>query len=381
MANRVLILGGGFGGVAAARRLRDLLPAGDEIVLADRGTHFMMGFRKIAAIVGRAPLEDGMRPLVALERFGIRVLQGEINTIEPGARAAEIDGERIEADAMLVALGAETVPAAIPGLVEHGIDVWSGAGVARAAEALAAIDKGKVVIGIFGVPYKCPPAPFELALLAQEATTARGARIAYEVFSPLPSSLPVVGPAGCEAIEGRLTGMFIDFRRNTKATRVEPGSVVTDQGDIAFDLLFAIPPHRVPPVITQAGLAPEGGWIKADPRTLATSHDGVWAVGDCIALQMAGNKPMPKAGEFAQREGTVAAEHIAAGLLGGSSEAEFWGEGRCFLETGDGEAMIVQGRFLIEPEPEVELTPPSAANLDEKHRFERERLDAWFGPE
>ena len=88
---------------------------------------------------------------------------------------------------------------------------------------------------------------------------------------------------------------------------------------------------------------------------------------------------MPKAGAFAKGAGEIAAQHIAAFLDGGASDARFWGDGACFLEAGNGEAMLVRGRFLSEGEPDVELTTPSKEFLEEKHRFERETLDAWFG--
>src|SRR5688572_644131 len=186
MTKRVLILGGGFGGVAAANRLRTLLDAGDEIILVDRRTHFMMGFRKSQAVVGREPMESGRRPLSALEAKDIRVVNADITSIDPGARAAEVNGERIEADAMLVALGAETVPDAVPGLREHAHNVYATDDVPAAAAALAALDSGRLVVGIFGAPYKCPPAPYELSLLANEELQKRGARVSVTVFTPQP---------------------------------------------------------------------------------------------------------------------------------------------------------------------------------------------------
>jgi len=376
--SRILILGGGFGGIAAAHRLRALLDDDDEITLVDRGTHFVMGFRKTGEIIGREPMAEGSRPLKNLERFGITVVQGSIDRIDPQARAAVVDGQRLEADAMLIALGAETVPDAVPGLAEHGIDIYSHAGVPKAARALRR-DAGIMLIGIFSQPYKCPPAPFELALLAYEAATERGARLKFDSFTPLPSSLPAVGPQGCEAIEGRMKGVGIGFRANTKADRVEAGAVVTDQGEIPFDVLFAVPPHRVPASVAETGLLGPSGWVKVNPATLATPVEGVWAVGDCVGIPTADGKAVPKAGEIAADAGRVAAEHMAAFVRGEASDARFYAEGRCFLETGYGEAMIVRGRFLDDAGPQVELTPPSEDAFEEKKEFERARLDEWFG--
>lgn len=372
MSSRVIVCGGGFGGVAAAVRLRALRPD-VEVVLIDAGTHFQMGFRKVSTILGRGAPDDGARPLAALERLGVRVVQAWIESIDPAARAVTAGGERYEGDALIVGLGAESNPGAVPGLAEHGIDWYTRDGAARAAEAVRGARR--VVIGICGVPYKCPPAPFELALLLREAAP----RLEIECFTPLALTIPVIGQVGCEAIEGRLLGQMIGLRREAKAQRVEPGRVVLDGGDeIGFDVLLAVPPHRPPQVVVDAGLAP-GGWIKVDPRTLETGVEGIYAVGDVAAIPMANGNPLPKAGAFAAAEGEVVAERIAARLEGREPDATFAGDGACFLEVGNGEAMMVRGNFLTSPAPDVELTRPSKEFLDEKHAYEAARLAEWFG--
>jgi sulfide:quinone oxidoreductase len=382
---RVLILGGGFGGISTAHRLRELMGADVEIVLVDRRSSFVMGFRKTSAIVGREPLADVARPLDALAAKDVRVVRGTVERIDPATHSAVVDGEAIDADALVVALGADLAPNKIPGLAEHGINVYSTDGVEPAAEALRTLDDGRLVVGIFGVPYKCPAAPYELAILCADALQERGSRATVHVFTPQPGSLPVVGTAGCAVIEGRLGERGISFRANAKPERVEPGRVIVASGglpledeEIPFDVLFGVPPHVCPKIVVDAGLAQPGGWVTVDPRTLETSIDGVYAIGDVTVIPMANGQPMPKAGAFADAEGRVVAERIAARFAGGSSDAAFDGAGACFLETGGGEAMIVQGNFLTSPAPSVELSPSSAENLAAKDRFERERLDSWF---
>ncbi len=383
--DRVLVLGGGFGGISTAHHLKRLLADDVDVTLVDRRSHFVMGFRKSMAVTGREPLEAGMRPLEGLASHGIRVVQGSIESIEPGAHAAVVDGVRLDADALVVALGAALAPENVPGLAEHGINVYSTDGVARAAQALASLQTGTLAIGIFGVPYKCPAAPYELAILCDDALRDRGSSASVTVFTPQPGSLPIVGAAGCSAIEGRLAQQGITFKANAKGESVEPGRVVLGGGglplddDIAFDVLFAVPPHVCPQVVIDAGLAQPGGWVKVNPRTLETGVDGTYAIGDVTAIMMANGQPMPKAGAFAENEGRVVASRIASRFAGIDPNASFDGQGACFLEVGGGEAMIVRGDFLADPAPAVELTAPSAENLATKAAFEQDLLNVWFG--
>ncbi len=376
---RVLILGGGFGGVATAHALRRQLPPEDEIVLIERRPYFMLGLRKTWAMVGRGTLEEGQRPLKALERYGIRVLQGVIQAIDPVGRAVEVDGQRLEGDAMVVALGAELDPDAVPGFRQHAINVYDPQEIPRAAEAVRAFPGGQVLIGIFGAPYKCPPAPYEMAFLLKELLESRGVRARLAVFTPQPMSLPVLGEAGCSVLEGRLAEHGIEFLPNHKATAVEAGAVIFGERRRPFDLLLGVPPHRPPEVVVRSGLTDGGPWVRVNPRTLETRFPGVYAIGDITEILLPNGMPLPKAGVFAEAEGQVVAARIAAAFAGREPEATFEGEGFCYLELGRGEAMLVRGRFLREPAPEIELTEPSPRYLEEKRAFEAERLRSWFG--
>jgi sulfide:quinone oxidoreductase len=376
---RVLILGGGFGGLVAAHTLRQRLSADDEIILVDQRTHFMVGFRKTWALVGESLLEAGQRPLAALAARGIQVIHAPLTALDPAARAVEVaGGQRLTADAVVVALGAELAPEKVPGLPAHALNIYDPQAIPQAAEALRQFQGGRVLVGIFGVPYKCPPAPYEIALLVNGFFRRKNVKVEMEVFSPQPMSLPIIGPAGCDVIESRLAENGITFLPNHKATAVEPGEVVFANERRPFDLLLGVPPHRCPAVVVQSGLTEGGNWVKPNPRTLETKFPGVYAIGDVVEIAMANGKPLPKAGVFADAMGQVAAERIAAQFSGQESTATFTGEGGCFLEVGEGEAMLVRGRFLAEPVPEVTLTEPSAAYLEEKRSFEAERLKAWL---
>jgi sulfide:quinone oxidoreductase len=376
---RVLILGGGFGGIAAAHRLKQNLGNEVEVILVDRRPYFMVGFRKSWALTGESPLEAGQRPLEGLSRIGVEVRRGNVDSILPLEKSAIVDGEKFEADALIIALGADLVPGAVQGFKEHAYNVYDPEDIPRAEKAVADFKGGKLVIGIFGAPYKCSPAPYEMAILLNEKFRAKGIKATVEVFSPQPKSLPILDGESCDSFESRLEGNGITFHPNHKATSIEAGKVNFENKQIEYDLLLGVPPHKAPLVVRESGLTGESGWVEIDKYTTETSFEGVYAVGDLTQVMLANKKPLPKAGLFAELMGETAAERIASVFKGETPAAKFSGEGGCYLEVGKGKAMMVKGSFLAEPEPLVSLTDSSVQYLEEKKKFESDRLEKWFG--
>lgn len=376
---RVLILGGGFGGIAAAHRLKQRLGDEVEVILVDRRPFFMVGFRKSWALVGESTLEEGQRHLDSLTRLGVRVMQDSITRIDPQARGATMGDQRIDGDALVVALGAELVPTAIPGFKEHAFNVYDPNDIPRAAQVLNEFQGGRLVIGIFGAPYKCPPAPLEMALLIQDQFKKSGVQATIEVFTPQPVTLPILSQESCDAVDGRLLEHGIRTYGHHKALRIDTEEVVFEKRNIGFDLLLGIPPHRAPAVVRESGLTGESGWIEINPRTCATSFEGVYAIGDVTQIVLANKKTLPKAGLFAEMMGETVAERLADEFSGEEPTAQFSGEGGCYFEVGNGKAMMIKGNFLAEPAPIVDITESSKEFYDEKIRFEKDRWAKWFG--
>jgi sulfide:quinone oxidoreductase len=379
--SRTVILGAGFGGIATAHELRSLLGAEHEIDLIDRSSSFLMGLRKLWALAGISPLEDGQRSLSDLERLGINVVQAEVEAIDVQERRVQTSRGDFEADQLVVALGAETRPDLVEGLAEHGHNVWKASEVPAAASALQALSRGRLVILIAGAPYPCPPAPYECSMLVDEYLREQGRREAVEiaVSTVQPLLLPNAGREGSDWIAGQLAGRDISFRTGRKLLRVEAGCVVYEDGEDPFDLLLAVPPHRPPPVILKSGLAGESGWVSVDAGTLQTDFPGVYALGDVTLIRLANGLPLPKAGVIAELEGTRAARAIASAISGGESVPPFDGKGFCFMELGRTAAALVEGDFYARPEPRVVIANPSQGVAEQKRVFESERLLRWFG--
>jgi sulfide:quinone oxidoreductase len=381
MSARTLVLGGGFGGIATAVELRRLLGDDHEIVLVDGKPEFAMGLRKLWELVGRGSIADGSRSRTLLARHGVEFVQTQIEAIDPGARRVQTSDGPLDGDRLVVALGAESRPDLVPGLAEHGHDVWSFAGVRDAAERLASFQGGRILVLVAGAPYPCPPAPYECVLHLHEHLVARGLRDRTElsVATLQPMLMPNAGREGSEWMGGQLADHGISQRVGAKTDRIEPGLVVLAEGEIPFDLLIAVPPHRPPAVVADSGLTASHGWIAVDAGTLATEHEGVYAVGDVTLIPLANGLPLPKAGVMAELQGTRVAQAIAAELRGEEAPAPFDGSGFCPVELGSGSAALVEGHWYAEPEPVVSISGPSAAHAAEKEAFEVEHLERWFG--
>ncbi len=378
---RTLILGGGFGGIAVATELRRLVPPPHQILLVDRKPEFVMGLRKLWELVGLGTLREGSRPRSRLEREGIRFVEAEIESIDPEPRSARVGGQTLEADHLVVALGAVPRPDLVPGLAEHAHDVWDPAGVPALRDALADFDGGTIAIVVAGVPYTCPPAPYECAMLLHDHLLERGLRdrTRLSIATVQPLLLPNAGKEGSAWLATRLGERGIAHAAGKKIRRIERDRVVFEDGDLPFDLLIGVPPHRPPEVVASSPLAGEGGWIAVDPGTLATSFPGVFAIGDVTAIRLANGLPFPKAGLMAESEGTRVAAAIGAELTGAPAAPPFDGRGFCYLETGKSTAALIEGEFFATPAPKVAVRDLSAEHAEAKRRFETERLTRWFG--
>ena len=371
---RTLILGAGFGGIAAATELRRRGDDSDEVILVDRAPDFSMGLRKLWDVFGLGTIAEGSRPRSVLATHGIDFRRGNVDAIDPHARAATVDGERIEADFLVIALGARPRPDLVPGLAEHGHDVWNPAEVPATRAALERFDGGRIAIVIAGGPYACPPAPFECAMLLDEWLRERGLRgrtdLTITTFQPV--LLPNAGKAGSAWLGEQLDQRSIGHRTGRAVEHVAARDVVYEDGAEPFDLMIGVPPHRPPHVV-------EGGFMTVDPGTLETASEGVYAVGDVTQIKLSNGLPLPKAGVIAEAEGVRVARAIAARAGGGAEPPPFDGRGHCFIELGHSVATMVDGDFFADPEPRVVVREPSAETADAKRRFEAERLERWFG--
>ncbi|MEM2139853.1 MAG: FAD/NAD(P)-binding oxidoreductase [Nitrososphaera sp.] len=379
MGKRILILGAGFGGLACANTLRKNLGQEHRIIIIDRKKSFMMGLVKLWVLNGTRNLEESQTPLSSLNAKGIEYLNDEITKIEVAKKRVQVKGHGwLEYDYLVVALGTELAPERVEGFEGRGFNLYDSKQVPGLREKLLALRKGKVAISIMGAPYKCPPAPYEAAMMISDMLEKNGTRkaIDLEVFAPSPIALPVAGPkVSADVVE--MIGKFgIKFSPNCKPKVVRDGEVEFENGRREkFDVLIGIPQHRAPDVIKSSGLAAE--WIAVDRETLRTQFENVFAIGDVTEIKM-GQLAMPKAGIFAEGEAKVVAQEITDEIAGQKPQAAYNGQGYCYVEAGNRTAGYVEADFYNSAGPAFKLDAPAEKYFEKKHEFERSRLKEWL---
>jgi sulfide:quinone oxidoreductase len=385
----IVILGGGVGGLVASIELRKKLGREHRIVLVDKETRHVFAPSFTWVMLGwRAP-DRVLRDLSLLRRKGIEYVNADATEIHPENRVVRTSAGDFAYDYLVVALGAELNPQAVPGLSEAAHTPYSLEGSVALRDALKGFDGGKVAVVIAALPFKCPAAPYETALLLEYAFKQRGIRnsVDLRVFTPETLPMPVAGPGVGTAVKRFLDERGIVFHPQHKLSFVDPGikEITFENGQKAgFDLLVAVPPHRTPEVVRKSVLANEAGWIPVDRGTLKTRFENVFALGDVTSISLPGRYrpdaplPLPKAGVFAHYQASVVADNIAFGIQGGTARKEFGGRGYCFLETGYGAAGYGSGNFYGEPQPAVTFGRPNRFWRFAKVLFEKWWLRHWF---
>jgi sulfide:quinone oxidoreductase len=364
MGRTALILGAGLGGLVAAETLRKLLPASDRVIAVDRAERHFFPPSLLWLMVGERKPEDFTRSLDRLIGRGVEFRHGAVTRIDPQRREVEVAGETLAADALVIALGAEYAPEAIPGLAEAGLNLYTMEGATAIRDALARFQGGRIVVLTAAPMYKCPAAPYEAALLLDSLLRKRGVRdqATIEFFAAEPRPMVVTGPELGAAVRAMIEARGIVYHPEHQVKAIDPAArrIGFASGVAAeYDLLIYVPPHRAPAVARAAGLTNDSGWIPVDRHTLQTQFENVFALGDITTIPLKMGRPLPKAGVFAHGQAEVVAHNIAHTWTGKGESRKFSGYGMCFIEAGGGRAGIGKGNFFAEPTPQVEMRAPN----------------------
>jgi sulfide:quinone oxidoreductase len=362
-SNEVLILGGGSGGLATAGRLKELLGDKISITVIDKQRSFVMGFSLLRVMTGEKTEQEVTVPKEKVSQKGIKFINTEVNRIDVNNGIVRTDQGEFVYDYLVVALGAELAPEKIPGF-ESAFHMYTLEDAKKLRDALSSFRGGSIRLVVSSTPFKCPPAPYEAAMLIDDHLRNKGLRDKsdIQIFTPEPQPMPIAGPEVGNMVVSMLNEKGIGFHSNTKVSLIDGSSkqIVFENGSREkYDLLIAIPPHTTPKVIRESGgLADASEWISVDPKNMQTKYYRVYAIGDVAAVKLPSGMMLPKAATFAFGQAEIVASNIASSVLG--TEARNWdGFGECFIETGSGNAAYGSGSFYSSPKPVINLQIPS----------------------
>jgi sulfide:quinone oxidoreductase len=355
----VLVLGGGVGGTLVAnlisRKIKKQIDAGEAkvTVVDEKGEHvYQPGFMYIA--MGDQDPKSLRKPERQLLDGRVELVIGEVTGIDEDASVVELaDGTKLDYDELILSTGSRILPEAIEHFEDEAHHFYSEEAAARLRRALDGFKGGKIVVGIASMPYKCPPAPLEVAFLIEAELRERGLREKSELHycSPIARAFTIESVSEMATPELESKGIELHTFFNVEAIDPERKVVLSLEGEeLEYDLLVLVPPHKGAQVLMDSGIAPEpGGWLPTDHKTLNVGdREHMWALGDATDL------PLSKAGSTAHFEAPVIAERVSARIQNRTPHPRdgiYTGKVMCFFEVGDGKGTLLRFDYENPPKP------------------------------
>lgn len=347
---RIVVVGGGSGGTISAnhlvKELGDEIHAGKAVVSVVSGskTHiFQPGYLHVA--FKNHTTSDIVRDEETLLKREVHLIQEDAEKIDLAKQEVTLkSGTEIRYDYLIIATGSVTNPETIPGLKEGSLNFHTSPEESRKIwNALEQFDEGHLVIGIGGVPHKCPPSPNEGAFLVDDYLRERGIRDKVKITFVTPYPRPYPAEPMSKVVEERFKKREIDTVTFFNLESVDPvkHEIYSLEGEsISYDLLIMVPPHRGADVILKSGIGDVDGWIPTDKNTMKIKgNENAYAIGDCTDI------PVSKTGVTAHLEAMVAADNIISSIRGEGRLFKYNGRINCPFEMGSGKASFVVASY------------------------------------
>jgi NADH dehydrogenase len=340
MAWHVVIAGGGFGGLYAARRLERVLPHQSARVTLVTAENFLL-YTPLLPGAAAGTLEPRHVVIPVREELSrTEIVLGRVTGLDPdGAtlrvRSAEGSDKEIGYDQLVISLGSVSRVPPIPGLAEHGV------GFKTLAEAIAL--RNRVVMNLeiaesledpearrpylsfvfVGAGYAGVEGIAELQSYVADVIE-RYPRCRLDGTRWLIADLDErimreISPGLAEFAARELRARGIEVRPRTGLASVEPDRVTLSDGEVVPTRLLAWTAGvRPPPLVAELGLPlAKEGRIATDATLRVEGRENVWAIGDSAAVPdpaKRGQGPTPPTAQHALRQGRLVADNVAATL-------------------------------------------------------------------
>ena len=342
---RVVIVGGGFGGATAAKYIRMWSNNQIEVVLIERNATFISCPMSNTVLGGTRTISDLTRSYDTLQKkHGVKLVHGEVTGINPQNQTVRLADGYVSYDRLIVAPGIDFMFDKIEGLnakvAEESIPhAWkAGAQTVMLRKQLEAMpDGGVFAMSVPKAPYRCPPGPYE-----------RACQVAFYLKNHKPKSKVLILDANPDvtAKKGLFTAAWkelypgmVEYRGNAEVTKVDVARKIakTEFDDVKADVLNIIPPMKAGAVANMAGLVNVGGrWCGVDFLTYESKvHYNIHVVGDAISA------PQPKAGHMANSQAKICAAAVVELMQGRKPDPNPSAANTCYSMVNGTEAVHV----------------------------------------
>lgn len=351
-SKRLLVLGAGTAGTMVANKVLHKLPDWSVTVIDRDDVHdYQPGYLFIP--FGMNTPKQIRKTSSHFVDSKANLVFGELTKIDPHAQSVALsDGRSFEYDYLVIATGTTPRPDQTPGMLG---DEWHRSvgefytyeGSVSLSRRLADMTSGKLVVHICELPIKCPVAPLEFAFLADDFFRRKGVRDAIDITFVTP-----LDGAFTKPVASRELGALLE----QKNIHVEPDFMVEsidqeahllmsyDGREVPYDQLVTVPVNMGADVIAASGLGDELNYVPVDKHTMrSTEFDTIFALGD------AGNLPTSKAGSVAHFSVEVWLDNFIDLVSGKPMSEAFDGHANCFVETGNGKALLLDFNYETEP--------------------------------
>ncbi|MEX2464194.1 MAG: FAD/NAD(P)-binding oxidoreductase [Balneolaceae bacterium] len=354
MKPTIIVLGGGMGGVHAARELGRKIGNEDGINLAnilvfERKKKSLYAPSLTWLMVGKREPDELYRELSKIEFNGIEVIEGEIEHVDPKAKTVTSNGKTYQGDFIIISLGVDQNHS--KNLIPSGHNFYTVKGAESFHEQLESFDGKSISIMVSSLPYKSPVAPYEATMLVDNYLREKGSRNGVEIhlYTPEDKPMPFANPEISSRVLELLDNKSIHYHPNHHFVEEKNGKIVfrSDSDEtvtVEPGLLAYTPKQTAPKILIEAGLTGESGWVEPDPDTLESIFENVYVIGDVIELSTDKDQTMPKAGIFAQHQAEVVAHNIARKISNKAPNRSFKYKGSYILDYGD-KADKISGDF------------------------------------
>jgi len=350
----LVILGAGTAGTMMANHLHNQLKKPDwQITIVDEREehHYQPGYLFLPFDI-YSP-DDIIKTIEEFIPKNVHLVKHQINRILPNENKIELSGgEELPYDVLIIATGAKIAPEETEGMKgaewqKSVFDFYTFEGALALRNKLRDWEGGKLVVHITEMPIKCPVAPLEFAFLADSFFKHKHMRDKVEITYVTPLSGAFTKPKCTEALEYLLEEKNINTEVDFVIEQVdnEKKALVSYDGrTIPFDLLVTVPTNKGDDLIERSGMGDDLNYIPTHKATLQSlAYQNIFVLGD------ASNIPASKAGSVAHFEAEILTDNIMLYVKGKPLKEEFDGHANCFIETGNGKALLIDFNYTHEP--------------------------------